>query len=48
MALIVTHDMPIVDEDGTIHDRLGNILLVIATLVTKRPVGRPKKRRIES
>ena len=43
MTRIVTHDMPTVDEDGTIHDRLGNIILALATLATKIRSGRSKK-----
>ena len=48
MRTLVTHDMPMIDEDGTVHDALGHTYPFFNPLTTKRPPGRPRKHRIES
>ncbi|XP_034683284.1 uncharacterized protein LOC117912709 [Vitis riparia] len=48
MRTLVTHDMPMIDEDGTVHDALGHTYPFLNPPTTKRPPGRPRKRRIES
>ena len=48
MRTLVTHDMPIIDEDGTVRDALGHTYPFLNPPTTKRPPGRPRKRRIES
>ena len=48
MCTLVTHDMPMIDEDGTVHDVLGHIYPFLNPSTTKRPPGRHRKRQIES
>ncbi|RVW94428.1 hypothetical protein CK203_035725 [Vitis vinifera] len=48
MRTLVTHDMPMIDEDGTVRDALGHTYPFFNPPTTKRPLGRPRKRRIES
>ncbi|RVW93709.1 hypothetical protein CK203_043404 [Vitis vinifera] len=48
MRTLVTHDMPMIDEDGTVHDALGHTYPFLNPPTTKRSLGRPRKRRIES
>ena len=48
MHTLVTHDMPMIDEDGTVCDALGHTYPFLNPPTTKRPPGRPRKRRIES
>ncbi|RVW39291.1 hypothetical protein CK203_085102 [Vitis vinifera] len=48
MRTLVTHDMPMIDEDGTVRDALGHTYPFLNPPTTKRPPGRPRKRRIES
>ena len=48
MRTLVMHDMPMIDEDGTVHDVLGHIYPFLNPSTTKRPLGRPRKRQIES
>ncbi|RVW46369.1 hypothetical protein CK203_081724 [Vitis vinifera] len=48
MRTLVTHDMPMIDEDGTVRDALGHTYPFLNPPTTKRPPGRLRKRRIES
>ena len=48
MRTFVTHDMPMIDEDGTVRDALGHTYPLLNPPTIKRPPGRPRKRRIES
>ena len=48
MHTLVTHDMPMIDEDGTVRDALGHTYHFFNSPTTKRPPGKPRKRRIES
>ncbi|KAL6325712.1 hypothetical protein AAG906_023596 [Vitis piasezkii] len=45
---LVTHDMPMIDEDGIVRDALGHTYLFLNPPTTKQPPGRPRKRRIKS
>lgn len=44
---IKPHDIPTVDENGVVRDLTGQILFSLLPPHTKRPPGRPRKRRIE-
>ncbi|RVW35805.1 hypothetical protein CK203_082530 [Vitis vinifera] len=44
MRILVTHDMPMIDEDGTVRDALGHTYPFLNPPTTKRPPGRPRKR----
>ena len=46
MRTLVTHDMPMIDEDETVRDALGHTYPFFNPLTTKRPPGRPRKHRI--
>ena len=48
MRTLITHDMPMIDEDGTIHDALGHTYPFLNPLTTKQPPRRHRKRRIKS
>ena len=48
MRTLVMHDMPMIDEDGTVRDALGHTYPFLNPPTTKRPPGRPRKHRIES
>ncbi|KAL6336197.1 hypothetical protein AAG906_011079 [Vitis piasezkii] len=48
MRTLVTHDMPMIDEDGTVRDDLGHTYPFLNPPTTKRPPRRLKKCRIES
>ena len=48
MHTLVTHDMPMIDEDGTVRDALGHTYHFFNSPTTKRPPGKPRKRQIES
>ncbi|RVW68193.1 hypothetical protein CK203_059727 [Vitis vinifera] len=48
LRTLVTHDMPMIDEDGTVRDALGHTYPFLNPPTTKRPPGRPRKRRIVS
>ena len=48
MRTLVTHDMPMIDNDGTIHDALGHTYPFLNPPTTKRPPRRPRKHRIKS
>ena len=41
MRTLVTHDMPMIDEDGTVRDALGHTYPFLNPPTTKRPLGRP-------
>ena len=45
---IETHDMPKVNVDGIVLDVLGNEYFSLNPPCSKRPHGRPRKKRIES
>ena len=45
---LVTHDMPMIDENGIVRDALGHTYLFLNPPTTKQPPGRPKERRIKS
>ncbi|KAL6342275.1 hypothetical protein AAG906_006904 [Vitis piasezkii] len=48
LRTLVTHDMPMIDEDGIVRDALDHTHPFLNLLTTKRPPGRPRKCRIES
>ena len=48
MRTLVTHDMPMIDEDETIHDALCHTYPFFNPPTTKWPLRRPRKRRIKS
>ena len=48
MCTLVTHDKPMIDEDRTISDALDHTNPFLNPPTTKRPLGRPRKYRIES
>ncbi|KAL6337959.1 hypothetical protein AAG906_005924 [Vitis piasezkii] len=48
MCTLVTHDMPMIDEDGTVRDALGHTYPFLNLSTTKQPPGRPKKHQIKS
>ena len=43
---IETHDMVKLDVDGVVRDVLGNVYFSLNPLCSKRPLGRPRKKRI--
>ncbi|XP_034674228.1 uncharacterized protein LOC117905411 [Vitis riparia] len=45
---IETHDMPMVGNDGLVRSITGEVFLSLNPPHTKRPPGRPRKKRIES
>ncbi|RVW20025.1 hypothetical protein CK203_113603 [Vitis vinifera] len=45
---IETHDMPMVANDGLVRSITGEVFLSLNPPHTKRPPGRPRKKRIES
>ncbi|RVW81075.1 hypothetical protein CK203_045361 [Vitis vinifera] len=45
---IETHDMPTVDDDGLVRSITGEVFFSLKPPHTKRPPGRPRKKRIES
>ncbi|KAL6332956.1 hypothetical protein AAG906_019967 [Vitis piasezkii] len=45
---IKTHDMPVVGNDGLVRSITGEVFLSLNPPHTKRPPGRPRKKRIES
>ena len=45
---IDTHDMPTIDDDGLVRSPRGDIIFGLSPSRTKRPPGRPRKKRIES
>ena len=48
MHTLVMHDMPMIDEDGTVCDALGHTYPFLNPPTTKQPLGKPRKRRIKS
>ena len=42
MRTLVTHKMPMIDEDGTVRDALGYTYPFLNPLTTKRPLGSPR------
>ena len=47
-SCIETHDMPSVDNDGVVRDFTGRIFFSLDSPRIKRPLGRPRKKRVES
>ena len=45
---IETHDMPTIGDDGLVRSLKGDIILTLNPPCTKRLLGRPRKKRIES
>ena len=45
---IEANDMPSVDSDGIVHDLTGKVFFSLQPPHSKRPSGRPRKKRIES
>ena len=45
---IETHDMPKVQNDSVVRDVIGNVFFSLKTPRIKRPLGRLRKKRIES
>ena len=45
---IETHDMPKVQDDGVVRDVIGNVFFSLKPPCIKRPLRRPRKKRIES
>ncbi|RVW87460.1 hypothetical protein CK203_036245 [Vitis vinifera] len=45
---IETHDMPTMDDDGLVRSITGEVFFSLKPPHTKRPPGRPRKKRIES
>ena len=45
---IETHDMPNIDNDGVIRDFTGRIFFSLDSPHPKHPLGRPRKKRVES
>ena len=45
---IPNHNMPTIDADGCAHDAQGHLYLSLKPPCSKRPLRRPRHRRIES
>ena len=45
---IKAHDMPFVDDNGVVRSITGQVFFSLKPPHTKRPLGRPRKKRIES
>ena len=45
---IETHDMPNIGDDGLVRTITGDVVFTLHPLHTKRPPGRPRKKRMES
>ena len=45
---IESHDLPIIGDDSLVWTLTGDIVFSLKPLHTKRPSGKPRKKRIES
>ena len=48
MCTLVTHDMPMIDENGIVRDALGHTYPFLNLSTTTQPPRRPKKHQIKS
>ena len=46
--MIDSHDLPTLGDDGLVRTLTGDIVFSLKLPCTKRPPGRPRKKRIES